>query len=66
MYPNTFETKVRLTSTTQGLCGDYRPGHFDGNDRSAKLLNLVAPDVAVFGKKDYQQLTVIRRMVGPD
>ena len=64
MYPDTFETQVRLMTTTQGLCGDYRPGHFDGVTTVVlKLLNLVTPDVVVFGKKDYQQLVVIRRMV---
>lgn len=64
MYPHRFETEVSLNTTTQGLCGAHRPGHFDGVTTVVlKLLNIVTPDVAVFGKKDYQQLTVIRRMV---
>lgn len=66
MYPNGMETqtKVEVPTMTNILCGASRPGHFLGvTTVVAKLLNMVQPDTAIFGIKDYQQLTVIRRMV---
>lgn len=64
MYPDgaeTFVETVRLANIWHGL---VRPGHFRGvSTVVCKLFNIVAPDIAVFGEKDYQQLHVIRRMV---
>jgi pantoate--beta-alanine ligase len=65
VYPNGAEraTRVEVPGLSQILCGEFRPGHFEGvTTIVAKLFNIVAPDVAVFGEKDFQQLTVIRRM----
>jgi pantoate--beta-alanine ligase len=63
MYPPGEETRVRVGETAAHLCGAHRPGHFEGVATVvAKLLCLVGPCVAVFGRKDYQQLRVIERM----
>lgn len=63
MYPDGFDTRVHVEATAAPLEGAGRPGHFDGVATVVtKLLNAVEPDVAVFGRKDYQQLAVVSRM----
>jgi len=63
-YPAGFQTYVNNREMSLGLCGKVRPGHFDGVLTVVlKLLNLVRPQVALFGKKDYQQWRLIETMV---
>jgi len=66
IYPNGMDTQTRVIVPTMAniLCGASRPGHFEGvTTVVTKLFNIVQPDIAVFGLKDYQQLAIIRRMV---
>lgn len=66
IYPNGMaeQTRVVVPTMTDVLCGASRPGHFEGvTTVVSKLFNIVQPDLAVFGIKDFQQLAVIRRMV---
>jgi len=63
VYPSGACTRVSVSRLTDNLCGAFRPGHFEGvTTVVASLFHMVQPDVAVFGRKDFQQLEVVRRM----
>jgi pantoate--beta-alanine ligase len=63
MYPAGDETRVSVGPLAAHLCGPYRPGHFEGVATVVtKLFGIAGPCSAVFGKKDYQQLAVLRRV----
>ena len=64
MYNPDFNALARVDGITDTLCGKKRPGHFEGvTTVVAKLFNIVKPHIAIFGQKDFQQLSVIRKMV---
>jgi pantoate--beta-alanine ligase len=64
MYPEGYETYIEVENSTMILEGAFRSGHFKGvTTIVAKLFNIVQPDIAVFGQKDFQQAVVIKRMV---
>ncbi len=64
MYPEGFSTRVRVSRLTEHLCGASRPVHFEGvTTVCARLFGLTRCDLAIFGEKDFQQLTVLRKMV---
>lgn len=64
LYPEPQEVLLAPPKCAQQLCGDFRPGHFQGVVTVvAKLFNVVTPHTAVFGRKDYQQLFVVRALV---
>ncbi len=64
IYPEGYQTEVKLNQVTKSLCGKFRPVHFGGVATIVtKLFNIVGPEKAYFGAKDYQQSVVIRQLV---
>lgn len=63
IYPENFQTEIRVKDITDVLCGKYRPGHFDGVTTVVyQLFSISMPHFAYFGQKDYQQFKVIEKM----
>jgi len=63
IYPADYRTEVTVSELNNFLCGRTRPGHFEGvTTVVSKLFNIVQPTLAVFGEKDFQQLSIIQRM----
>lgn len=64
MYPKNFQTRVTVGALGESLCGSNRPGHFNGVATVClKLFQIVQPDLAIFGEKDFQQLRILQKMV---
>jgi pantoate--beta-alanine ligase len=66
MYPVGLDaaTRIHVPKLSEQLCGEFRPGHFEGvTSVVCRLLNICSPSVAVFGQKDYQQYVILQRMV---
>lgn len=64
IYPENFQTDIQLKYLPQFLCGKSRPVHFSGVATVVtKLFNIVMPDIAVFGQKDYQQFQIIQQLI---
>lgn len=63
VYPDGFATTISVAGLSRGMCGDFRPGHFDGVATIvAKLFLMTSADRAFFGEKDWQQLQIVRRL----
>jgi len=63
MYPKDYSTYVREENLSKTMCGFHRPGHFKGVTTVVlKLFNIIQPDIAFFGQKDYQQALIIKKM----
>jgi pantoate--beta-alanine ligase len=63
IYPQDFSATIKLSQLTRRLCGKTRPGHFDGVALIiTKLFNIIEPEIAIFGQKDFQQLQIIKKI----